>query len=135
MEGPRWYKRRIRLLGPLYGLLPMIAMGAVALVSLKAGDGRNSGLLGLFAGTTAAPGLLVAGAPLADESRFPLAILASVPLWLILGFVASRRATRRPVATWADYGRELVYLTIAVAIGAAVALLIASRYVGDSLIL
>lgn len=113
----------------------MIALGAVALVSLKAGDGRNSGLLGLFAGATAAPGLLVAGAPLADESRFPLAILASVPLWLVLGFVASQRATRRPVATWSDYGRELAYLTIAVAIGAAVALLIASRYVGDGLML
>ena len=48
------------MLGPLYGLIPMIGLGTVALVSLWLGDGRTSGLIGLFAGATAAPGLLVA---------------------------------------------------------------------------
>lgn len=133
-NGPRWYRRRIRVLGPLFGLIPMFVLGAVALVALGAGDGRVSGLIGLFAGTAAAPGLLVAGAPFGDEANYPLAVLASVPLWLLLGFVAAWRATRRPIATWSDYGRELIYLAIAVGIGATVALFAAGSIVGESLV-
>jgi hypothetical protein len=112
----------------------MIVLGGIALLSLWLGDGRNSGLIGLFAGSTAAPGLLVAGAPFADESRYPLAVLGSVPLWLLLGYLAAWRATRRPIATWSDYARELLYLTIAVAIGTTVALFVAAEVVGQSLI-
>jgi hypothetical protein len=134
IAGPRWYRRRIRVLGPIYGLIPMFILGAIALVALQLGDGRVSGLIGLFAGAAAAPGLLVAGAPFGDEANYPLAVLASVPLWLVLGFVAAIRATRRPVATWSDYARELIYMTIAVGIGSAGALLLATSIVGESLI-
>ena len=112
----------------------MIVLGGIALLSLWLGDGRNSGLVGLFAGSTAAPGLLVAGAPFAEESRYPLAVLASVPLWLLLGYLAAWRATRRPIATWSDYARELLFLTVAVAIGTTVALFVAAEIVGESLI-
>lgn len=122
------------MLGPIYGLIPMMILGAVALTALELGDGRVSGLIGLFVGTAAAPGLLVAGAPFGDEANYPLAILASVPLWLLLGFVAAIRATRRPVAAWSDYARELFYLTIAVGIGSTAALLVATSIVGESLI-
>lgn len=134
MAGPRWYRARIRLLGPLFGLIPMAVLGAIALVSLRVGDGRMSGLIGLIGGVSAAPGLLVAGAPFADEARYPLAVLASVPLWLLLGFVASRRATQSPVAGWGDYARELLWLTIAVVMGATVALIAATAILGESLI-
>ncbi|MEZ5296064.1 MAG: hypothetical protein R2697_07280 [Ilumatobacteraceae bacterium] len=54
--GPRWYKRRIRTLGPLFGTIPMIVLGVVALVALQVGNGRTSGLLGLFLGAAAARG-------------------------------------------------------------------------------
>lgn len=133
--GPRWYKRRIRTLGPLFGTIPMIVLGAVSLIALAIGDGRTSGLIGLFCGATAAPGLLVAGAPFGDESTYPLAILASVPLWLILGYIAASRATRRPIASWGDYTRELLLLTVAVAVGVTVALLVSAQIVGRSLVL
>lgn len=122
------------MLGPIYGLIPMIILGGVALGALALGDGRVSGLIGLFVGTAAAPGLLVAGAPFGDEANYPLAVLASVPLWLMLGFIAAIRATRRPVAAWSDYARELIYLTIAVGAGSAGALLVATTIVGESLI-
>lgn len=133
-DGPRWYKRRIRLLGPLFGLIPMAILGAIALIALAVGDGRTSGLIGLLAGAAAAPGLLVAGAPFGDEANYPIAVLASVPLWLVLGWVAAGRATRRPIASWADYARELTYLTIAVIVGAGVALFVAAAIVGQALI-
>jgi hypothetical protein len=132
--GPRWYRARIRTWGPLLGVIPMIVLGATAMIALRVGDGKTSGLIGLFGGVSAAPGLLVAGAPFADESRYPLAVLASVPLWLLLGLIASRRATRSLVANWADYWRELTYLTIGVVLGASGALIAAGSILGETLI-
>ncbi len=132
--GPRWYRARIRTLGPFLGLAPMLVFGLVATVSLWVGDGTLSGMIGLVCGTVAAPGLLIAGAPLAEESRYPVAVLASVPFWILLGFLASRRATRSPIASFRDYWRELTYLSLAVAVGAIAALLLATAIVGESLI-
>ena len=112
----------------------MALLGAVSVIVLRVGEGRTSGLIGLVTGVSAAPGLLVAGAPLADDHQYPLAVLASVPLWLILGFLASRRATASPIAAWRDYGRELFWLTIAVVLGASAALIAATAILGESLI-
>ncbi|MFW2334761.1 hypothetical protein [Ilumatobacter sp.] len=134
MAGPRWYRARIRLLGPLFGLIPMIILGAIAMVALRLGDGRTSGLIGLVAGVSAAPGLLIAGAPFSDDAAYPLAVLASTPLWLLLGLLASRRATRSSIATWRDYAREMLWLTIAVVLGAGGALIAATASLGESLI-
>lgn len=112
----------------------MAVMGSAAALALALGDGRSSGLLGLIGGVSAAPGLLVAGAPFADDSRYPLAVLASIPLWLVLGWLASRRATRSPMARFGDYWRELLWLTIGVVIGAVAALVIAAQVLGESLV-
>lgn len=133
--GPRWYRRRIRVIGPILGLIPMALLGGLSMLVLRIGDGPTSGAIGLIAGSAAAPGLLVAGAPFADESTFPLAIAASVPLWIVLGWVAARRATKRPVASWWDFGRELFWLSSAVVIGAIVAVVVAAAIVGQSLFL
>ena len=122
------------MLGPLFGVVPAAILGLVSIVALRLGDGRTSGLVGLVSGVAAAPGLLVAGAPLADDSRYPLAVVASVPLWLVLGLIASRRATRSPIAGWRDYARELFWLTTAVVIGACAALIAATTILGESLI-
>lgn len=120
--------------GPLLGLVPMALLGGIAWLALQLGDGRTSGLIGLVGGVAAAPGLLVAGAPLADDARYPLAVLASVPLWILLGFVASRRATVSPIAAWRDFARELFWLSIAVVLGASAALIVATAILGESLI-
>ena len=122
------------MVGPLLGVLPMAVLGVISLLSLRIGNGRTSGLIGLMSGVSAAPGLLVAGAPFADDSRYPLAVLGSVPLWLLLGLLASRRATARPVANWADYWRELLWLTLGVVVGACAALIAAATVLGESLI-
>lgn len=112
----------------------MVILGAIAMVALRVGDGRTSGLIGLIVGVSAAPGLLLAGAPFADDARYPLAVLASTPLWFLLGFLASRRATRVPTASWRDYAREMFWLTIAVVLGACGALIAATASLGESLI-
>lgn len=103
-------------------------------MALRVGDGKTSGLIGLVGGVSAAPGLLVAGAPFADDAMYPVAVLASVPLWLALGFLASRRATRTPIAAWSDYARELFWLTVAVVLGSCGALIAATTILGESLI-
>lgn len=123
------------MLGPLLGLVPMAVLGAVSLTTLRMFEGRNSGLIGLLSGVSAAPVLLAVGAPLADDARYPLAILASVPVWLLLGFLASRRATRFLAASWRDYWRELFFLTAAVVLGAVVALIAAAMLLDESLVL
>jgi len=133
--GPRWYRTRIRVFGPVLGVVPMIVMGLVSMVVLETTDGRTSGLVGLVSGVSAAPGLLVAGAPFADDSAYPMAVLASTPLWLVLGLIASRRATRSPMASWRDYWREMTWLTVGVVLGAIAALVAATSILGESLIL
>lgn len=133
--GPRWYRRRIRTLGPLFGAIPMIVLGALALIALAVSDSRTSGLIGLVAGASAAPGLLLAGAPFGDDANYPLAVAASIPLWLALGWWASRRATTRSMAGWIDFVRELTWLTLAVIVGAIVGIAISASMVGESLIL
>jgi hypothetical protein len=135
IAGPRWYRTRIRVFGPFLGLVPMVVLGGIAIAALRLGDGRLSGLVGLIGGVAAAPGLLVAGAPLASSDNYPLAVLASVPLWLLLGLIASRRATTHVVASWRDYWRELAFLTIGVALGALAALIAATQILGESLVL
>lgn len=123
------------MFGPFLGLVPMAVLGGVAAVALRVGDGRTSGLIGLFGGVTAAPGLLVAGAPLAGSEHYTLAVVASIPLWLVLGLIASRRATSRVMASWRDYWRELAFLTIGVFLGALAALIAATQVLGESILL
>lgn len=122
------------MFGPVLGIVPMALLGAVSWLSLRLGDGRTSGVLALVTGVSAAPGLLFVGAPFADDAKYPLAILASVPLWLLLGLIASRRATRSTVASWRDYWREMTYLTVAVVLGAIVALAAATKILDESLV-
>lgn len=112
----------------------MAVIGSVAWLSLRLGDSPLSGLIGLVGGVTAAPGLLFAGAPLGDDSRYPLAILASIPIWLVIGGLASFRATQPATASWRDYWRELTWLSVAVLLGATFALVLASAIVGEALI-
>lgn len=106
----------------------------MATVLLVAFDARWSGTLGLVGALAAAPGLLVAGAPFGDPGQYPLAILASVPIWLLVGLVAARRATRHPVADWADYWREFAWIAGGVAAGSIGALVLASSVIGESIL-
>jgi len=134
VEGPRWYRSRIRLYGPFAALIVPAIVGAVAFVSLQWFDSPLSGAIGLVGGVFAAPALLVAGAPFGDRDLYPLAVLASAVFWMFVGFLASRRATRNPVATWGDYWRHYAWLCAGVWAGAGLALAIAGLTVSRSLL-
>lgn len=108
-------------------------IGAIALIALKLFDGALSGAIGLIGGVCAAPALLAAGAPFGDRGMYPLAILASVLLWIAVGVLASRRATRNPMATWADFWRHFAWMCAGIWAGAGAALVVAALSISDSL--
>jgi hypothetical protein len=80
IEGPRWYRTRIRTFGPPLGLLVPAVVGAIAYLSLQWSDTSWSGAVGLIGGVFAAPCLLLVGAPFGDDGLYGPANDASVLL-------------------------------------------------------
>jgi len=115
-------------------LIAPAILGAISMLSLRLFDSAASGAVGLIGGVFAAPTLLVAGAPFGERGTYPLAIAAAALFWLAIGFLAARRATRNPMATWADYWRHYAWLCAGAWAGAATALVIAAASISDSLI-
>jgi hypothetical protein len=133
LEGPRWYRTQIRRRGPFIALIAPAVVGAVAGIVLRVFESAWSGAVGLIGAVCAAPTLLVAGAPFSDRDIYPIAVIAAVPFWLLVGWLAARRSTRNPMASWADFGRHLTMLTVGVWLGAGAALVIATASLGESL--
>jgi hypothetical protein len=119
--------------GPPAGLIVPAIVGGVAYFSLRLFDTAWSGAVGLIGGVFAAPALLAAGAPFGDRELYPMAVAASGLLWLLVGFLAARRATRNPMATWADYWRHYAWMCGGIWAGAAIALVAAALSISDSL--
>ena len=69
--GPRWYRRRIRAVGPFAALAPPTVIGVLSLVILLLGEGRLSAVVGLIGTMISGPGLLLVGAPIANSSSSP----------------------------------------------------------------
>lgn len=82
-------------------------------------NGTLAGVVWFAGGVAAAPCMLIAGAPFGTSSAYMMAVAASVVMWVALGFLASRRATRIPAASWLDFWREMCWLTLAVLLGVA----------------
>ena len=81
----------------------------------------------------AAPGLLVAGAPLAGNTRvYATAVGGSAVMWLLLSLAAARRATRTPVATWSDFWKQYLWLAGGVWLGVVGALVAANLLLGGA---
>lgn len=133
VEGPRWYRSRIRTWGPFAALIVPAIVGAIAYLSLHVSDAAWSGAVGLIGGVFAAPALLAAGAPFGDRDLYPIAVLASGVMWVLVGFLASRRATRNPMAIWPDFWRHFAWMCAGVWAGAATALFVAALSISDSL--
>jgi hypothetical protein len=134
IEGPRWFRTRIRSQGPFVALIVPAVLGAIALIALNVGDSTASGLIGLVLGVFAAPGLLAVGAPFSSSALYPIGVGISIVLWLLVGYLAARRATRNPMASWSDFWRNYWWLAVGIWIGATAALVIARYTIGEALI-
>lgn len=109
-------------------------IGTIAFLALRLSESAWSGAVGLVGGVFAAPCLLLVGAPFGERSLYPVAVVASGVLWLLIGYLASRRATRNPMATWPDYWRHYGWLAGGIWVGCAVALGVAAFVIADPLI-
>jgi hypothetical protein len=132
IEGPRWYRMRVRALGPLVALGPPLVWGTISwLVLWGLSDGLSSAI-GLIGVISSAPVLLLVGAPFGEEGRYPVAVGASVAVWAVLGWWAARRATRVPVAGWPEFWREYTWLAVGVVAGVVLALGSVSLVYGEA---
>lgn len=132
--GPRWYRSRIRTYGPFLALVAPMAVGIGSYVALRLSDSTWSGAVGLIGGYLGAPLLLAIGAPFADRSLYPIAVVASLALWLLVGLLASRRATRHPMASWSDYWRHYGWMLLGIWVGVIVALVVATTRIGSGVV-
>lgn len=134
-DGPRAYRTRIRTLGPVYALLVPALLGVCGLLLLRSSQSAMRGVLGFAACVLAAPALIAFGVPLtAGSDAYRPAILASAVLWLVVGLIAARRATRRPAAMWGDFWREFAWFAAAIWLGVVVALVAANLILGQTLL-
>lgn len=134
IEGPRWYRHRIRVWGHWLALVVPGVVGAIAWISLRLFDSAWSGAVGLIGAVFAAPALLFVGAPFGERSSYPYAVLVSAALWMLVGFIAARRATKNPTADWSDFWRHYFVMLTGIWLGAGIALAVAGVSVGRDLI-
>ena len=122
-SGPVAYRRRLRSVGPLLALVLPAAAVATALVlwqvAPEAGSVRLvSGGAGWLLAALGLPTAIFLGIPFKGGSgRYLAAAASSAVVWLVLGAVAARRATRSPVASWRDWWREYLWLAAGVWFG------------------
>ncbi len=97
----------------------------MAFLLLRNNAATIRGVTGFAATVLAAPALLAEGVPLTTApGRFAIGVAVSIALWLAVGFVAARRSTRSPVATWRDFWREWVWLAAGLWLGVALGLVV-----------
>jgi hypothetical protein len=121
--GPRAYRSKLRSSGPIVAQVPPGILGVVSLLLLRGHTSLVRGIVGFLTAILAAPGLLVAGAPLrSGRSVYLGAVVGSAVLWMIVGAIAARRATRMPAASWRDYWHEYIWLAAGVVLGVVLAL-------------
>ena len=105
--------------------------GGLGLVLHRGSTSAARGIGGFALAVLAAPGLLVAGVPLrGGAGLYAVAAAGSALLWMLLGAIAARRATRSPVATWRDFWREWLWLALAVWVGVGLSLVAANFLLG-----
>jgi len=102
---------------------------------LRHNDSTLRGVLAFLLAVLAAPVLLVAGVPLSGgPGDHSWALLASVAMWLLLGAIAARRATRLPAASWRDFWRDYLWLASGVWLGVVGALVASNLLLGRTLV-
>ena len=120
---------------PSRSCAPPAALGILGWLMLHNNESISRGVGGFVSAVLAAPLLPVAGAPLRSAgAAYVAAVVASVIVWLLIGVVASRRATRTPVATWRNFWKEWAWLAGALWTGVVIALVASNLVLGRALL-
>jgi hypothetical protein len=131
-DGPVANRRAVRRYGAFAALITPAVAGGVGSLLLWGSDSPWRGVPGFTLLVAAAPIMPLAGVPASGGgSRYLVAGVLSAVLWMVIGFIASRRATRLPIATWNDWRAEYTPLAIGASLGGLAAVgawLLALRY-------
>ena len=128
-RGPAHYRRKIRRLGMLAALVmptSSLAVGVLVWRFWPCPDGSRClvpSVIGWILAALALPTAVLVGLPFSGGPvRLAVAAVTSAVAWIVIGFAASRRATRVPVADWRDWRREYLWLAIPLWLGVLVGL-------------
>ena len=137
--GPLAYHRRIRTIGPIVAMVPPAIVLAVT-TALRGVLACDVGACGRQVVTSwilpamSLPTAMLWGIPIEDGTTRLIGVLASsASVWLLVGVVATRRATRSLVATWRDFWREYLWLALSIWAGVGVGLLVLSKVLDTGL--
>jgi hypothetical protein len=117
------YRQRLRRRGPLVALVPPLVAAALAVAVWRFWPCSGStctvrAVVGWGLASLAVPTALIAGVPFnGGGARYALVVASSVALWLVIGLLAGRRATRVPAANWHDFRREYLWLAVPLWLG------------------
>lgn len=126
-DGWGQHRRSVRRGGAFAALMLPAVAGATAVAMLWGSDSWWRGVAGLLLAVAAAPLLPVAGVPAAaDTEQVVAGVLASAALWSSVGWLAARRATRTPGASWPEWRSEYRRLAGGVVLGGWAALALAA---------
>ena len=122
------YRRRLRFLGPLVALIiPAVAFAGAyvlwRLVPCHSGVCLQTRAPAWLLAALAVPTALLGGVPFEGGlPRYAVIGATSVVVWVLLGWLAARRATKSAVASWRDWWREYTWLMFGVWTGVVIAL-------------
>ena len=139
-RGPLAYRRRLRWGGPLLALVPAGAVFGLSLLlrwmwPCQGGVCGHSAAAGWLMPALALPTFLLWGVPVQGGAvRYTGMVVTSVAVWTLLGALAAKRATRRPVAGWRDWWREFAWFVGGVWAGVLIALAVLALGAGRSLL-
>lgn len=130
LDGWAEHRRMVRRQGAWRAVIAPAVMGTLAMVAVWGSAVWWRGVAGLALAVTAAPLLPLFGVPATtDAASVAAGVGASALAWWTLGWLAARRATRVPGASWPEWRSEYLRLAVGFAAGGWLALALGAAMV------
>lgn len=106
----------------------------VAAILLIGSDSAWRGIPGFVLAVVAIPTLPMTGIPvMGGAGRWFVAVVSSAGVWFVVGAVAARRSSRRPITGWPEWRREWFRLAIGIWVGSLVGIAVAGTLLSVNL--
>ncbi len=106
----------------------------VAAILLVGSDSAWRGVPGFVLAVVAVPTLPMTGIPVMGGAvRWLVAVITSALVWFVVGAVAARRSSRRPITGWPEWRREWLRLAVGIWAGSLVGIAIAGTVLSVNL--
>jgi hypothetical protein len=133
-DGPRHHRRTVRRLGSIASVSSAAVIALVAAILLVGSDSAWRGVPGFVLAVVAVPTLPMTGIPVMGGAvRWLVAVITSALVWFVVGAVAARRSSRRPITGWPEWRREWLRLAVGIWAGSLVGIAIAGTVLSVNL--